>query len=56
MPGALVANLRSRQIKQGFSTITMQLARNVFPERLPGSQRTLRRKPLEIRVAGVIEN
>ncbi len=56
VPGALLANLRSREIAQGFSTITMQLARNVFPERLPASQRTFRRKALEIRVAGAIEN
>jgi penicillin-binding protein 1A len=56
VPGALLANLRSREIEQGFSTITMQLARNVFPERLPWTQRTLRRKALEIRVAGAIED
>jgi penicillin-binding protein 1A len=56
VPGAMLANLRSREISQGFSTITMQLARNVFPERLPFQQRTLRRKALEIRVAGAIEN
>lgn len=56
VPGALVANLRSRGVEQGFSTITMQLARNVFPERLPFQQRTLRRKLLEIRVAGEIED
>ncbi|MSR36104.1 MAG: hypothetical protein EXR95_05590, partial [Gemmatimonadetes bacterium] len=56
VPGALVANVRSRGVAQGFSTITMQLARNVFPERLPFQQRTLKRKLLEIRVAGAIEN
>ena len=56
VPGAVLANLRSRGIEQGFSTITMQLARNVFPERLPWTQRTLRRKALEVRVAGMIED
>ena len=56
VPGAVLANVRSRGFAQGFSTITMQLARNVFPERLPGSERTLRRKLAEIRVAGEIED
>jgi penicillin-binding protein 1A len=56
VPGALLANLRSGGIEQGFSTITMQLARNVFPDRLPAAQRTLKRKALEIRVAGEIED
>src|SRR5690606_21182317 len=42
--GAALANLRSGGVSQGSSTITMQLARNVFPEELPGSERTYRRK------------
>src|SRR6185369_2144608 len=54
--GAIVANLRSGSIRQGFSTISMQLARSVFPNRLPVERRTLRRKLLEIRVARAIEN
>jgi penicillin-binding protein 1A len=53
--GALLANVKARGVAQGFSTITMQLARNVWPERLPGQQRTLSRKILEIRVARDIE-
>lgn len=53
--GAVLANVRAGGIAQGFSTITMQLARNVWPDRLPGSQRTLKRKILEIRVARDIE-
>jgi penicillin-binding protein 1A len=53
--GALLANIKARGVSQGFSTITMQLARNVWPERLPGQQRTLTRKILEIRVARDIE-
>jgi penicillin-binding protein 1A len=54
--GALMANLRSRKVEEGSSTITMQLARNVFPERIPGQERTLARKLLEVRVALEIED
>jgi penicillin-binding protein 1A len=54
--GALWANLRSRRVEEGSSTITMQLARNVFPERIPGQERTLARKLLEVRVAFEIES
>lgn len=53
--GAAYHNLRARSIEQGSSTITMQLARNVFPDRLPASQRTLARKIAEARVAQLIE-
>jgi penicillin-binding protein 1A len=53
--GALVANLRSGGFDQGFSTITMQLARNIFPERIPGQEQTTSRKLLEVRVAREIE-
>ena len=53
--GALLANIRARGVSEGFSTITMQLARNVFPDRLPGQQRTPKRKLLEVRVAREIE-
>jgi len=55
VPGAALANLLAGDIREGFSTITMQLARNVFGERLPASERTLARKLLEIRVAREIE-
>jgi penicillin-binding protein 1A len=41
---------------QGASSITMQVARNVFPDRLPASERTVRRKALEMRVAMEIED
>jgi len=54
--GALWANVRSRKVEEGSSTITMQLARNVFPERIPGQERTLARKLLEARVAFEIES
>ena len=35
VPGAVVANLMAMGWAQGFSTITMQLARNVWEERIP---------------------
>jgi 1A family penicillin-binding protein len=50
-----VRNLIPGQRGAGASTITMQAARNVFPDRLPASERTIRRKLLEIRVAQEIE-
>ena len=53
--GAARANLRARRFEQGFSTITMQLARNLFPDRIPGRVRSLGRKLLEVRVAREIE-
>jgi penicillin-binding protein 1A len=53
--GAARANLRAGGFEQGFSTITMQIARNLFPDRIPGRARTLKRKLLEIRVAREIE-
>jgi 1A family penicillin-binding protein len=55
VPGALVANVRSGAVEQGFSTITMQLARNLFPDELPARDRTPTRKLTEIRVARMIE-
>jgi 1A family penicillin-binding protein len=53
--GALLRNVRAGGVEEGSSTITMQLARNVFPEQLPASQRTLPRKFAEARVARGIE-
>ena len=53
--GSMLANVKAGGVAQGASTITMQLARNVFPERLPGAERTPRRKLLEMRVAREIE-
>jgi penicillin-binding protein 1A len=53
--GAALANLRSGSVTQGSSTISMQLARNVFPKQLPGTERTFRRKLNEARVAYLIE-
>jgi penicillin-binding protein 1A len=54
--GAVFHNLRAGGVEEGSSTLTMQLARNVFPEDLPGRQRTLARKVLEVRVAQEIED
>ena len=54
--GALLRNVRSGSIEEGFSTITMQVARNVFPEQLPANQRTLNRKISEIKVARELES
>src|SRR5205085_1243699 len=54
--GAALANVKSHGISQGSSTISMQLARNVFPEELPGAQRTVKRKLEEMRVAQKIEH
>jgi penicillin-binding protein 1A len=53
--GAGLANLRAGGISQGFSTITMQLARNLFPERINYRERTLARKLREAKVARMIE-
>jgi membrane carboxypeptidase/penicillin-binding protein len=44
-------NLISLSLAEGFSTITMQLPRNVFPDELPRSDR-MRRKICEVRLAG----
>lgn len=52
--GAVVRNLRSFSYDQGFSTITMQLARNVFPQHL-NRAKTLRRKLWEVVLARRIE-
>ena len=54
--GAAWQNVRSGGIAEGFSTITMQVARNVFPEQLPASEQTLTRKLSEIRVARALES
>jgi penicillin-binding protein 1A len=54
--GAVWSNVRAGGVQEGSSTLTMQLARNVFPEDLPGQERTLGRKILEVRVAQEIED
>jgi penicillin-binding protein 1A len=52
--GALWHDLRSFSAREGSSTITMQLARNVFPQQI-GPARTLRRKLWELVLAREIE-
>ncbi len=53
--GAAWKNVKELGIEEGSSTITMQLARNVFPEKLPANQKTVWRKIGEARVAHEIE-
>ncbi|HEY0811491.1 MAG TPA: PBP1A family penicillin-binding protein [Longimicrobiales bacterium] len=53
--GAAYRNVRSLGIEEGSSTITMQLARNVFPDKLPAHKKTLFRKIAEAKVARAIE-
>jgi penicillin-binding protein 1A len=59
VPGAALRNLQAGATEQGFSTITMQLARNVFPERISGRERRgltgIIRKVKEAKVARAIE-
>ncbi|CAN5892155.1 PBP1A family penicillin-binding protein [soil metagenome] len=52
---AMWRNVRSLSMAEGFSTITMQLPRNIFPNELPRSDK-LRRKACEIHLAGQIED
>jgi penicillin-binding protein 1A len=54
IPGSALANLRAGSFEEGFSTITMQLARNIFPEHL-SREKTLIRKLKESKVARAIE-
>jgi len=54
--GAAWADLRAGGLVQGSSTIPMQLSRTLFPERIRREDKTLRRKLLEVRVAGEIED
>jgi penicillin-binding protein 1A len=52
--GAFVRDVIARSWDEGFSTITMQLARNVFPERI-SREKTMVRKIKEGKVAREIE-
>jgi penicillin-binding protein 1A len=54
VPGALWTDIKVRSFAEGFSTITMQLARNIFPERLT-REKSIVRKLKEIKVARAIE-
>jgi penicillin-binding protein 1A len=53
--GAMKNNLFKFRVAEGFSTITMQLARNLWPEDISGRDKSLRRKLREARVAREIE-
>jgi penicillin-binding protein 1A len=50
-----VSNVRAGGVAEGGSTITQQLARNLFPEWLPYQDRSMRRKVMEARVARQLE-
>jgi penicillin-binding protein 1A len=54
IPGAIKADLLAGGYVEGFSTITMQLARNVWEERI-GFEKAVRRKIREMRVAVELE-
>ncbi|MGH7677461.1 MAG: penicillin-binding protein 1A [Gemmatimonadaceae bacterium] len=54
VPRAIWTNLKARSWSEGFSTIDMQLARNIFPERLTRAK-TPTRKLREIKVARAID-
>src|SRR6266508_5076020 len=53
--GAIKNNLFKFRVAEGFSTITMQLARNLWPADISGRDKTLRRKLREAHVAQEIE-
>ena len=55
MLGAIKTNLFEMRVAEGFSTITMQLARNLWPEDISGRDKSLRRKLREAKVAREIE-
>jgi len=54
VPSAILSDVRTHSWSQGFSTITMQLARNIFPERI-SREKNLVRKLKEAKVARAIE-
>jgi penicillin-binding protein 1A len=53
--GAIRANVFKLRFAEGFSTITMQLARNLWPDDISGRDKSLRRKLREVKVALEIE-
>src|ERR671939_26700 len=53
--GAIKNNVFKLRMAEGFSTITMQLARNLWPEDISGREKSLRRKLREAKVAREIE-
>ena len=53
--GAIKNNIFKFRVAEGFSTITMQLARNLWPEDISGRDKSVRRKLREAHVAQEIE-
>ncbi|MGH7509650.1 MAG: penicillin-binding protein 1A [Gemmatimonadales bacterium] len=53
--GAIKTNIFQLRFAEGFSTITMQLARNIWDEDISGRDKSLGRKLREARVARAIE-
>src|ERR671912_433068 len=53
--GAIKTNIFQLRFAEGFSTITMQLARNIWDEDISGTEKSLRRKLREAHVALEIE-
>ncbi|MEE8061450.1 MAG: PBP1A family penicillin-binding protein [Gemmatimonadales bacterium] len=54
--GAVKNNVLAGEVREGFSSITMQLAGNLFPEDINRRDRSLKRKVREMRVARQIEH
>ena len=52
---AIVRDIASLSMKEGFSTITMQLVRNVFPDELPFGAK-IRRKACEVKLSRQMED
>jgi penicillin-binding protein 1A len=55
VPRAALRNIAAMGVREGFSTITMQVARNAFTPRLVRHERSLRKKLIELRMARLIE-
>src|ERR671921_897710 len=53
--GAIKTNVFQLRFAEGFSTITMQLARNIWDQDISGTEKSLRRKLREAKVAREIE-
>src|SRR5690349_21645980 len=53
--GAIKNNVFKLRVAEGFSTITMQLARNMWPDDISGRDKSLRRKLREAKMAMAIE-
>jgi penicillin-binding protein 1A len=53
--GSVVDNLLNGFGASGFSTITMQIPRNLFPQQIPRGETSIRRKLAEVRIAVEME-